>query len=63
MFIFQCPYSDLPQVVNMSDTEEKVVVVTGGTSTVGMGLQQLIKETIPRNEKWIFLESKDADLT
>lgn len=47
----------------MSGTEQKVVVVTGGTGTVGMGLQHVIKETNPPNEKWIFLGSKDADLT
>lgn len=49
-------------IVKMSGTEQMVVVVTGGTGTVGMGLQQVIKETNPPNEKWIFLGSKDADL-
>lgn len=47
----------------MSGTEQKVVVVTGGTGTVGMGLQKVIKEMNPSNETWIFLGSKDADLT
>ncbi|KAK4328382.1 hypothetical protein Pmani_001210 [Petrolisthes manimaculis] len=46
-----------------SAEEEKVVVVTGGTGLVGLGLQHVINEINPPNEKWIFLSSKDADLT
>lgn len=43
--------------------EEKVVVVTGGNGLVGRGLQHVVKESKLPNEKWIFLSSRDADLT
>uniref|UniRef100_A0A915JSL2 NAD-dependent epimerase/dehydratase domain-containing protein n=1 Tax=Romanomermis culicivorax TaxID=13658 RepID=A0A915JSL2_ROMCU len=43
-----------------------VVLVTGGTGLVGRALEQVLKEPgIKRNldEKWIFVSSRDADLT
>uniref|UniRef100_A0A3Q3X8H3 GDP-L-fucose synthase n=1 Tax=Mola mola TaxID=94237 RepID=A0A3Q3X8H3_MOLML len=41
------------------------VLVTGGTGLVGMGLQRALKEAggAKEGEEWIFLSSKDADLT
>ena len=41
------------------------VLVTGGTGLVGMGLQRALKEAggPKEGEEWVFLSSKDADLT
>lgn len=38
------------------------ILVTGGSGLVGRGLQKVIEETTPANEKWVFLSSKDGDL-
>lgn len=40
-----------------------IVLVTGGTGLVGKALQEVISENPPRNEEWVFVGSKDADLT
>jgi len=50
---------------NTSDNEPVVVMVTGGTGLIGHGLQWAITEggMGKPNEKWIFLSSKDANLT
>ncbi|XP_052897202.1 probable GDP-L-fucose synthase [Anopheles moucheti] len=41
----------------------KVVLVTGGTGLIGKAIETVIKEENPTNERWIFVRSKDADLT
>lgn len=43
---------------------EKKILVTGGTGLVGMGIRAVVeKEEKRSDEKWVFLSSKDADLT
>lgn len=39
------------------------VLVTGGTGLVGSAIAKVIGEERPEGEEWIFLSSKDADLT
>jgi GDP-L-fucose synthase len=46
----------------MSDRKQ-VVLVTGGTGLVGNAIQQVIAEDPSTREEWIFLSSKDADLS
>ena len=41
----------------------KVILVTGGSGLVGYALQHTVEMEQIGNEKWIFLSSKDADLT
>lgn len=41
----------------------KTVLVTGGTGLVGKSIETVILTEQPRDEKWIFVGSKDADLT
>uniref|UniRef100_A0A182QA08 GDP-L-fucose synthase n=1 Tax=Anopheles farauti TaxID=69004 RepID=A0A182QA08_9DIPT len=41
----------------------KVVLVTGGTGLIGKAIETVIKEESPVNERWVFVGSKDADLT
>ncbi|XP_055600861.1 probable GDP-L-fucose synthase [Uranotaenia lowii] len=41
----------------------KVVLVTGGTGLVGKAIETVIKEEQPVDEEWIFVGTKDADLT
>lgn len=41
----------------------KKVLVTGGTGLVGKALQTVIEEEQPKDEKWVFVGSKFADLT
>jgi len=43
--------------------EEKVVLVTGGSGLVGKAIQEVIEAEKPAGEKWIYLSSKDGDLT
>lgn len=44
--------------------EEKVVLVTGGTGLVGQGIRLVTEQEQNRaNEKFVFISSKDADLT
>jgi len=38
------------------------VLVTGGSGLVGQGVKEVIDESKPENEEWIFLRSKDGDL-
>lgn len=51
----------------VNKTSEKVVLVTGGTGLVGMGLLAAVKENLHEewvsSHRWIFLSSKDCDLT
>jgi GDP-L-fucose synthase len=42
--------------------EQKIILVTGGTGLVGQAIQKVIKNEKLDNEKWIFVNSKDADL-
>lgn len=42
---------------------QKIVLVTGGSGLVGSAIKSLIDEEKPKNEEYIFLTSKDADLT
>lgn len=42
---------------------EKVILVTGGTGLVGKAIETVITDDSLPNEKWIFVSSKDADLT
>jgi len=41
----------------------KKVLVTGGRGLVGSALQKVIAEDRPDDEEWIFVSSKDGDLT
>ncbi|XP_012553654.2 GDP-L-fucose synthase [Hydra vulgaris] len=43
--------------------EKQVILVTGGTGLVGKAIQQIVNEDIRPNEFFIFLSSKDADLS
>ncbi|XP_011501761.1 PREDICTED: probable GDP-L-fucose synthase [Ceratosolen solmsi marchali] len=42
--------------------EQKIILVTGGTGLVGQAIQTVVKTDKLDNEKWIFVNSKDADL-
>lgn len=47
----------------MSNMEKKVILVTGGSGLIGKAIQTVIEsEKELRDEKWIFLSSKDGDL-
>ena len=47
----------------MTEAENKVIIVTGGTGLVGQAIKTIVdKEEKQPNEKWIFLSSKDANL-
>jgi GDP-L-fucose synthase len=39
------------------------VLVTGSTGLVGEAIKAVIGKEHPESEKWIFVSSKDADLT
>nr|XP_023015299.1 GDP-L-fucose synthase [Leptinotarsa decemlineata] len=43
-------------------SENKVILVTGGTGLVGKAIQQVVEAEKRPDEKWIFLSSKDGDL-
>lgn len=40
----------------------KIVLVTGGTGLVGKAIESIVESGKDKNEKWIFVGSKDADL-
>lgn len=42
---------------------KKVILVTGGSGLVGKAIEQVALIEQNPNETWIFLSSKDADLT
>lgn len=44
-------------------TEKRVILVTGGTGLVGKGIQYIVDQEKNENESYIFLSSKDVDLT
>ncbi|GFT62060.1 GDP-L-fucose synthase [Trichonephila clavipes] len=41
----------------------KTILVTGGTGLVGKAIENVVKTNTLADEKWVFLSSKDADLT
>ncbi|KAI5715750.1 hypothetical protein M8J77_021845 [Diaphorina citri] len=44
--------------------EEKIILVTGGTGLVGKAIEKIVKEEEKRDdETWIFVGSKEADLS
>ena len=47
----------------MGPMHQEVVLVTGGTGLVGSALQEIVAEEQPKGECWVFVGSKDADLT
>lgn len=48
----------------MSDEgAEKVVLVTGSTGLVGNAVRIIVEKETQPGEKWVFISSKDADLT
>lgn len=47
----------------MSDVEQKVILVTGGTGLVGSAIKRVVTEEKRSNETYVFLSSKDVDLT
>nr|XP_053651730.1 GDP-L-fucose synthase-like [Cherax quadricarinatus] len=47
----------------MSGKTEMVVLVTGGSGGVGHAIQTIVQQNKCTDEKWIFLSSKDADLS
>ena len=46
-----------------STVEKKVVLVTGGSGLVGSAIRRVVEEAKNENEHFIFLSSKDVDLT
>jgi len=46
----------------MTESEKKVVLVTGGSGLVGSGIKAVVEEEARNNETWVFLSSKDANL-
>jgi len=54
-----CHYS----IYIMAEKDGKVILATGGTGLVGYALQKAVSLQSNPNEKWIFLSSKDGDLT
>lgn len=43
--------------------DRNIIIVTGGTGLVGRAIQAVVKDDKKPNEAWIFVGSKDADLT
>jgi GDP-L-fucose synthase len=44
-------------------SDQKVIIVTGGTGLVGKGIEAALAKGEARdNERWVFLSSKDGDL-
>jgi GDP-L-fucose synthase len=43
--------------------EKSVVLVTGGSGLVGSAIRRVVEESKNENEQFIFLSSKDVDLT
>ena len=44
----------------MTESERRVVLVTGGSGLVGSGIKAVVAEEPRPNETWIFLSSKVA---
>lgn len=49
--------------MSSSTVEKKVVLVTGGSGLVGSAIRRVVEESNNENEHFIFLSSKDVDLT
>ena len=48
----------------MDESQKKIIMVTGGTGLVGMAIKQIVETDEHReDEQWIFVSSKDANLT
>ncbi|EIE22791.1 putative GDP-L-fucose synthetase [Coccomyxa subellipsoidea C-169] len=47
----------------MGPLDGEVILVTGGTGLVGKAVQEIIAQDPPKGETWVFIGSKDADLT
>ena len=47
----------------MGPLESEIILVTGGTGLVGRAVQEIIEQDKPQGETWVFIGSKDADLT
>jgi len=45
-----------------TESEEMVIMVTGGKGLVGMGLKAEVDRVKSDTERWIFLTSSDGDL-
>eukprot|EP00112_Aurelia_sp_Birch-Aquarium-sp1_P025416 Seg843.2 transcript_id=Seg843.2/GoldUCD/mRNA.D3Y31 product="hypothetical protein" protein_id=Seg843.2/GoldUCD/D3Y31 len=46
-----------------TSSKHRVVMVTGGSGLVGYALKKVVAAEAKTDETWIFLSSKDADLT
>ncbi len=44
-------------------SDKKIILVTGGSGLVGKAIQDVVRNLKNLNEEFIFLSSKDADLT
>ena len=42
----------------MTESEKRVVLVTGGSGLVGSGIKAVVEEEARTNETWVFLSSK-----
>jgi GDP-L-fucose synthase len=43
--------------------DKKIILVTGGSGLVGRAIRDVVQDLKNENEEYIFLSSKDADLT
>lgn len=43
-------------------SQTKVILVTGGAGLVGKAIQTIVEKEGRKDENWIFVSSKDADL-
>lgn len=42
--------------------DSKTILVTGGSGLVGKAIEELVNSEARNNEKWIFVNSRDANL-
>lgn len=58
-------YLSPTDLINMTELQKpQRVLVTGGTGLVGRAIKQVVSDGGGRpSEEWIFVSSKDADLT
>jgi len=45
------------------ENDKKIILVTGGSGLVGRAIRDVVQDSKNENEEYIFLSSKDADLT
>lgn len=43
--------------------EQRVILVTGGSGMIGQAVKKVVNQEKNPHETWIFVSSKDADLT